>query len=93
MDFSQNDLIKMSQGIARLRQKHVLDPSDATAAIDYFSRISNHVNQKAILVELAKCQNCGKDVPAAILYEFDAPAPFKTKWRICPDCLIYTGSE
>jgi hypothetical protein len=27
MDFSQDDLIKMAQGIARLRQKDVVDPA------------------------------------------------------------------
>jgi hypothetical protein len=91
MDFSQDDLIKMAQGIARLRHKDVVDPDEVTAATVLF-RLSNYVNQTTITVELAKCQHCEKDVPAAMLYEFDAPAPFEGKWKMCPDYLIHTGS-
>jgi DNA replicative helicase MCM subunit Mcm2 (Cdc46/Mcm family) len=39
MDFSQDDLIKMAQGIARLRQKDVVDPDEVTAATVLFPSI------------------------------------------------------
>ena len=57
----------MAQGIARLRQKDVVD-SDEVTAEPYFPPLSNYVNQTTITVELAKCQHCEKDVLVDVLY-------------------------
>jgi hypothetical protein len=92
MNFSQDDFFKMSQGIARLRHKNEVGVEEADDAIEYFSRISKHVNQEAVTIELANCQHCLKDVPADILYKFDSLPPFRGTHKICPDCLIYVGS-
>jgi hypothetical protein len=39
MDFNQDDLIKMAQGIARLPRKDVVDPDEVTAATVLFPSI------------------------------------------------------
>ena len=80
LDFTTDDLMKMSLSISRIHRKEV-GPEEAEAAMQYYSRIMNYFAYRTNGAETIECNNCMKDIPSQMVYEYG-------KWRICPRCLI-----
>jgi hypothetical protein len=73
MDFSWENLQKISKGIARIRQKNVVGIDEADSAVEYFTRLDNfHKQNHNDGVVMDECQNCRRDRPRDLMYKYDA---------------------